>query len=238
MWLHFIHLFWRTIHGMPLLVSSNWASWGLGLVVFVLYEVLAIAVRGWQDMKARWKQNVGIGLLATAGGYLVLFICSAIVTTYDEHHDSTGRWQVVVTEKNNLKAMLQQRDSYIETLEVKSCPACSLSGNVTKKEFKTYNTGVPSRFQDAPEGRALFITTNHVVEAPFRVNVRCQVPILRASSDFWAVEEGNFITQKSDQINDGVFESMISAPRLTPSMAMIVTVYAKTRLGHCSADVN
>jgi hypothetical protein len=124
MWPHFVHLVWRTIHGMPLVVSSNWASWALGLVVFVLYEFLAIIFRGWQDVVSRWKQNVGIGLLATAGGYVLLFAYSAVITTYDEHHDSTGRWKAVVNEKDSLKTQLKQRDDYVARLEAKSCPIC------------------------------------------------------------------------------------------------------------------
>lgn len=124
MWPHFLHLFWRTIYGMPLVVSSNWASWALGLAIFVLYEVLAVKFRGWHDVVSRWKQNVGIGLLATFGGYVLLFAYSAIITTYDEHHDSIGRWQAVVNEKNSLKIGLQQRDDYIRKLEGKSCPVC------------------------------------------------------------------------------------------------------------------
>jgi hypothetical protein len=124
MWQHFVHLFGRTMHGMPILVSSNWASWGLGFAIFMFYEGFAIVSRGWQDMKARWAQNVGIGLLATACGYLILFICSAIATTYDEHNDSTGRWQAVVKEKDKLKDGLAQRDDYIRQLEARQCPSC------------------------------------------------------------------------------------------------------------------
>jgi hypothetical protein len=123
MWPHFLHLFVRTIHGMPVLVSSNWASWGLGLAVFFLYELFALAFRGWRDMVDRWKQNVGIGILATIGGYVLLFAYSAVITTYDEHHDGTGRWQAVVNEKNKLKDELTEKDKYVKRLEAKSCPA-------------------------------------------------------------------------------------------------------------------
>jgi hypothetical protein len=123
MWSNFVHLFWRTIHGMPVLVSSNWASWGLGFAIFVLYETLTIWMRGLQDMILRWKQNVGLGLLATGGGYLILFTFSAVATIYDEHHDSTGRWQAVVKEKDALKVGLKQRDDYIKTLEARTCPS-------------------------------------------------------------------------------------------------------------------
>ena len=36
MWPHFTHLFWRIVHGMPVLVSSNWASWTIGIGSFLL----------------------------------------------------------------------------------------------------------------------------------------------------------------------------------------------------------
>jgi len=143
MWPHFVHLFWRSIHGMPLLVSSNWASWSLGLAIFTFYECLAICFRGWQDVITRWKQNVGLGLLATAAGYLLLLATSIVITTYDEHHDSTGRWQAVVKEKNDLKALLQKRDEYVKTLEAQSCQACSPAPRRTSASATGPSTGGP-----------------------------------------------------------------------------------------------
>jgi len=109
---------------MPLLVSSNWAAWLLGLGVFLFYEIIALIRQGWQEMRRHWTENFLMGLLATTLGYLVLFGWSILQTTYDEHRDSTGRWRVVVNEKDHLKAELSERDTYIRKLEARSCPIC------------------------------------------------------------------------------------------------------------------
>jgi hypothetical protein len=46
MWHNFVDLLLRILHGMPLLVSSNWTGWFLGLIVFVLYKLCALGFRG------------------------------------------------------------------------------------------------------------------------------------------------------------------------------------------------
>ena len=118
MWPHFVHLFWRTIHGMPLLVSSNWASWLILIGTFLLTEGLLLwreheHLREWWGK--RWK-NLALGILVTVIVYTSLFLWSLVQTIYDEHHDSTTRWQAVVQEKDNLKIGLKERDEYIEKL--------------------------------------------------------------------------------------------------------------------------
>jgi hypothetical protein len=117
MWPHFVNFFLRILHGMPLLVSSNWLAWGLGISAFIFYEVATLIVRGWGDMRARLKQNLGLGVLATTLTYMVLFIWSSIRTASDDHHDVTGRWQAVVKEKDQLKRGLTDRDNEIAALQ-------------------------------------------------------------------------------------------------------------------------
>ena len=158
---HFVHLFIRTLQGMPLLVSSNWASWGLGLGVFLLYEIIAIVVRGWPDMVERWKENVAIGLLATAGGYLILFSCSAVITTYDEHHDATGRWQTVVREKNKLKVELTKRDDYIKQLEGRQCPTCPVGA-----PHKSTPSPVEAKIESASASSRVICTLRDPMKMP------------------------------------------------------------------------
>jgi len=116
MWPHFAHLLSRIIHGMPALVSSNWAAFGMGVGLFILYHAFVRIFRGWEIMKRQWKENIGIGILATVTGYLLLFAWSAVVTTYDDHHDLAGRFRAVVNEKNDLKRGLEARDQNIKEL--------------------------------------------------------------------------------------------------------------------------
>lgn len=82
---HLYNLLKAAVSGMPALVSSNWLAWGLGLFVFATYELLALVFRGWEDMKLRWKQNVGMGIGAAFIGYVVLFGISVVKTVYDDH---------------------------------------------------------------------------------------------------------------------------------------------------------
>lgn len=126
MWPHFVHLFWRTVHGMPVLVSSNWASWLILIGAFLLTECLLLW-REREHMREWWNKrwsNLALSILVTLIVYTSLFLWSTVQTIYDDHHDSIGRWQAVVKEKNSLTEMLQQRDEYIKRLESRSCPAC------------------------------------------------------------------------------------------------------------------
>jgi hypothetical protein len=125
MWPHFISVLLRIIHGMPLLVSSNWAAWLVGIGAFIFSQVIVLARSGLKEMLRRWKENIGIGLISAAAVYIFLFGWSAVQTIYDEHHDNTGRWRAVVNEKDALKVELKRRDDYIELLKARSCPACS-----------------------------------------------------------------------------------------------------------------
>jgi hypothetical protein len=137
MWAHFVNVFIRILQGMPLLVSSNWASWLLGIAAFLLYEAFTLVRFGWEDMKKRWRQNLGMGLLVTTIVYTVLFAWSVVRTIYDEHHDSTSRWQAVVNEKNSLKAELKRRDDYIEQLKTIHSTAHSFKPHQLRQS-KTY----------------------------------------------------------------------------------------------------
>jgi hypothetical protein len=219
MWLHFTHLFWRIMHGMPLLVSSNWASWGLLVAVFFLSEGLAIAFRGWQDMTTRWKQNVGIGLLAAACGYLILFSWSAIVTTYDEHHDSTGRWKVVVEEKNNLKTGLGERDNYIKELEVKSHSKypnhCWINS-----QAQPPNPAAPQ----AKSSTALLIFCNYALDSP-----TIEVAFDKEFTDGWMGIFGESSTLANTTTKGRVFSSTVSTPRKLPAgKASMINVQGTT----------
>jgi hypothetical protein len=136
MWPHLVHLFARIFHGMPLLVSSNWASWLILLGSFLLTELLLFGREGrhvaeW--WKKRWS-NLVIGLIVTVIVYAGLFAWSTIQTVYDDHHDDIGRWHAVVNEKNLLKSELNKRDEYIRKLENAKCPQCGREVGIRPEE--------------------------------------------------------------------------------------------------------
>jgi hypothetical protein len=124
MWPHFVHLFWRIVHGAPLLVSSNWAAWLIAIGVFAFSQLIVLVRSGWREMLKRWIENIGIGLISAAGAYVFLFGWGTIQTIYDDHRDSVGRWQAVVAEKNILQKELGKRDEYIKLLTNRTCSIC------------------------------------------------------------------------------------------------------------------
>jgi hypothetical protein len=124
MWSNFVDILFRIVHGMPVLVSSGWAASILGFITFGFTELLLYMNTPKEDRTKRLKGNLFIGLLVTVFLYSILFVWSTIQTIYDEHHDSVGRWQVVVREKDSLKTELQKRDDYIRSLESRKCAIC------------------------------------------------------------------------------------------------------------------
>jgi hypothetical protein len=77
----------KGFHGMPPLVSGNWAQIYLGIAIFCIYHLLFGLVRGWPAMKDNWKGNVGIGILSVVTGWSLLFGYNLIKTVYDDHED-------------------------------------------------------------------------------------------------------------------------------------------------------
>jgi hypothetical protein len=97
---HLFNLLKQSFYGMPGLISSNWLAWTLGFFVFLVYELFTLLLRGWQDMKQRWKQNVAIGTAAAIAGYIVLFAISVTRTVYDDHQSLVAK----ITELQGRKA--------------------------------------------------------------------------------------------------------------------------------------
>jgi hypothetical protein len=181
---NFFHILLRIVYGMPTLVSSNWAAWGLGFLLFLLYEGAVLYRRGWQDMKERWTENFIMGIIVTIVGYVFLFTWSTVRTIYDDHHDSTARWQTVVREKDNLKAELGIRDKYIKDLEAKSCPICStnrrpqpqaltpLPQTFKVQEINAFVEPEDSSHADAPYAAKVTLQANTAID-PLFLNIRC-----------------------------------------------------------------
>jgi hypothetical protein len=229
MWPHLLNLLWRIIHGMPLLVSSGWGAWILGLCIFLLYELSVVFRRGWQDMKNRWTENFLMGLGVTAFGYLILFAWSTIQTVYDNHHDSVSRWQAVVNEKNNLKAGLTERDNYITKQEGTS-PVTKVvtkaAPPIQPRCWASSHFGMPnSRVQGAVTTTAVILHCNHKVDAPFRVAVefdRDFIPGATVLNDSGSWNGGGEEKLGKNCISD------FTSPSLLSDQIVVMTVYGAT----------
>lgn len=151
-------------------------------------------------MVARWKQNLGLGVLATIGTYIVLFTWSSIQTTYDEHHDATGRWQSVVKEKDQLKQGLSDRDAYIKIIEAKTCPNCStrqssqVVNRIVEEPQRCWMTNhaesPPSARKDILSATTVIIHCNHRIEAPFVVQLEFEKDNYLGGSTAFLPDEG------------------------------------------------
>ncbi len=242
MWPHFVRIFLRALQGMPFVVSSNWANWSLALAIFLLYEVLAIAFRGWSDMKERWKQNVGIGLLATLGGYLLLFAYSAVISTYNDHRDSTGRWQQVVNEKNKLKDGWEKKDQYIRQLETRSCPACRDKSQDRSEplriQVRYYTMENEAHLADGRAGKAFLIlgVTNKQI-SPVNVNLICGHDIAALNMGTLGVD-GMYLAHSLNIVDKHTLAITIGSPAWTPEQPLGVSVFTEAKDMSCRFEMN
>jgi len=216
---------------MPFVVSSNWLSWGLGLTIFVLYESLAIIFRGWQDVVSRWKANIGVGLLATFGGYVLLFAYSAIITTYNDHHDSTGRWQAVVNEKNNLKTMLQQRDESLRTSAAKLCPSCETphKSESLHIQMRYYGMENNAKLEDGRAGRVILVLglTNKPI-SPIDVNLICDRNIAPMNSAPFVGSAGMYMNPAMVIVDNHTLELKLTSPAWTPEQPLGMPIFVES----------
>lgn len=190
MWTHFLHLLWRIVHGMPVLVSSNWAAWIVGIVAFLLTELLLYVSTPKEERRKRLLSNLLIGFAVTVFVYGTLFVWSTIQTIYDDHHDSGGRWRTVVKEKDRLKEQLEERDKYIKELEGRKCPTCSSkvsshsappSANLgppplTVEDLKLFYEAENSIHADAPYALNVTIQTSVPID-PLRFAIHCTTTV-------------------------------------------------------------
>jgi hypothetical protein len=250
MWSHFVDLFWRILHGMPLLVSSNWAAFGMGAGLFALYHIFVWSIRGSAEMRRQWKENIGIGLLATGTGYLLLFAWSGVVTTYDEHHDSNGRWREVVNEKNKLKNELEDRDQYIKRLEqAKDCTQAQPTARPAPRSAPqpppsnagltvSYAPRINSR-TDATYETEITVSTTAVFPGSLKLVMTCDHPLVK-------VEAAGSISRSmtmvySDDIQPDrrvyVLSYGSSSPGFSPSSPLVFNVWSNQKIT-CSAQTS
>ena len=213
---------------MPLLVSSNWFAWGIGICGFVFYEGMVLIVRGWSDLMQRWKQNLSIGIVAASATYLVLFVCSAIITTYDVHHDEVGRWQATVKEKDQLKRELSKRDAYLKELQERP-PVARMQLQSGNKEISSIGpiTMASSHYDsihtDAPYCEKLIFTSQFSVKnVGLRVSLSATVKYVDPLITF--VYKGWAKTDEKDPTKVNIAMLGFNGDVLLPERPIVISV--------------
>jgi hypothetical protein len=81
-------IFSRAFRFMPSRIGGNWTQVSLGIAIFVILQILRRFVLGWPEMQRRWKENIGLGVLAVALGWLGLFGYSIYLETEKINRDA------------------------------------------------------------------------------------------------------------------------------------------------------
>jgi len=82
MWLHFVNLVVRSLGYMPSIISQNWVSIFLPLVVFIVRESVRLRKEGWRAMNWTKVRNDSLWMI---GVYVLLFGWAVIHTVYTDH---------------------------------------------------------------------------------------------------------------------------------------------------------
>jgi hypothetical protein len=229
--MHLLHLLGRAIYAMPSLVSGNWPEAGLALFIFLFAEFLVFRIRGRDEMRKRWKENVGIGVVSVIAGWVLLFCYSLIVSVCHDHFDISSRWRLVVNEKNALKASLMQRDSYISLLQNKLAEkpgtiTRTISTPPEKKCWLGDYAGMPnSTIKGAVTADAAIMHCNYKIDAPYRVVVEFDRDFIPGA----IVIPGNGVTMgRGGEKNGKFYVAQIDSPSLLTEQLVVVTVYGPT----------
>jgi hypothetical protein len=213
------------------MVSGNWIQVSLGIFIFLFAEFLILRMRGWPEMRRRWLESVGIGVVSVFAGWVTLFLYSVIVTTYHDHFDVNGRWRAVVNEKNQLKGLLTTRDKYITRLQEQ---VATKPGTVTKtvtvspenKCWLDHHFGIPnSTVKGAVTATAVIIHCNHKIEAPFRAVIEMDREFITGAV---VMSRAGVMLGGGEQKQGRVCIASVEGPALLSESLLIVTVYGPT----------
>jgi hypothetical protein len=64
---------------MPSRVAGNWTEVCFGIGIFILTQIIWLLRLGWPEMRKKWKESIGIGVLSVAIGWVGLFCYSFIL---------------------------------------------------------------------------------------------------------------------------------------------------------------
>ncbi|MGH9515951.1 MAG: hypothetical protein ACRD3P_09775 [Terriglobales bacterium] len=217
---------------MPALVSSNWLAWGLGTFAFLASLLLVFLARGAAEMKRQWKENIRIAVVIGFIVHFALFAMTTIVTVYDDHHDVTGRWRVVVDEKNALKQTLKTRDDYIRTIGTQPQSAPRVVVKTVQEAHHCWLDSIPREPSPYRKG-ALSATMavfrcNYRIDAPFDVAVQFDKDFLDGNVSLPA---SGFVTQTGNPVKrpGNIFFAQISSPNLAANQLVVVEIQTATK---------
>lgn len=229
--MHLWHFFVRSVYAMPSLVSGNWAQVVLGLFIFGFAQFLFWRKHGWPEMRKRLGESLLIGVISVGAGWFLLLIWSVAVGIYHDHFDVNGRWRAVVNEKNDLKAGLARRDTYISQLQIENdakpkvvareIPSAKQCWLVNDPALPPSSNKVPG----AMTTTAVIIHCNYKIDAPYKI-------LIKMDRDFIGTGTVNtpdaMMFGGSWQKQGTTYVLNQQGPALAPDQIVIVTVYGTT----------
>lgn len=84
--------------------------------IFVLVEAIRIFRMGINDAKARWRQEVGVGVAVVAACWLVLFAISIVQGVYQDHVGFVAQVQAARNEKKACQTKCDELQSTVQQL--------------------------------------------------------------------------------------------------------------------------
>jgi len=183
---HFIRLLFTSWTN----VLNSLSTSTLSLVLFslaspVLVFVITLAVVAKNNPGRRFVDHVKESILPAVIGLAVpmvlvaiLFGWKVVATTFYDHQNMAGRWGNVVNEKNTLKQMLQDRDTYIKKLEAAK-PSVVQNIKFLPQPKKCWIDTV-GNFTSPQTGHAVALVTlhcNYRVDAPLHISLETNRPI-------------------------------------------------------------
>jgi hypothetical protein len=75
----------RAVSLMPSRVAGNWTEVFFGVGIFIVAQIFSLLWLGWPEMRKKWKESIGIGVLSVAVGWVALFCWSFLLEIGDIH---------------------------------------------------------------------------------------------------------------------------------------------------------
>lgn len=202
----------------------------VGLLGMLVTAVLVLTSRGREAFTEHVKANVLVVIGGGIATWLLVFPYYIMWAPFAMASDVQSQLKLYQQRERAAITRMQSADLQLREL-VAARP--SRSPVAARPELKIFVTGINSNFPDAPEGRAFFVTANFTSPSPFTLRVKCDVPLLHGISTLMRTQTGNFVAQTSQDILKGEYQLTVSAPRLTPSTAVVMSLFGAKRLGDC-----
>ena len=177
---HLLNFLARAFFAMPSRVAGNWTEVFFGLGIFVLAELLTIKVRGWETVKSRWIESLGIGTAAVVIGWIGLFLYSATLEVYEDHQSLARRNEELVrknreladansrlVDPNELKKQLAERKPLPAAIPSKSEPAVRVT---EQKEI------IPSPRPEEKHALQVTVEATKTIQ-PVHLRLQCNGPL-------------------------------------------------------------